>query len=109
MNVLGFKVWYADDSVEKATRWPERRTDVLIVVTYEDECFAPNCHYRIMLDGQDWYWWDGERVQGIPSKKGEWQDPPDIDQKRLMKGTMVDDAKFRRISVLAMEDLAFNG
>ena len=68
-------------------------------------CFAPNCHYRVMIDGQDWYWWDGERVQGIPSKAGGWQDPPDVDSEILMRGTMVDDAEFKRITDLAMADL----
>ncbi len=111
VSVIGFKIWYADGTVEQSMHWRGlTSTDIVVIMTYQKECFAPGKHYRIMTDGCDWYWWDGKAVQTVRSKSDSWQDPPKgVKAILLKKGVMVSDDKFARISKLALADLSFDG
>lgn len=102
MNIIGFKIW-TKDGVFQSDDWnelPDR--DVLIVMVYYDEIYAPDCHYRKTIDGCDWYWFEDDDVHGVRSEAQGWQPKPD--KPNVKQGVMVDDALFERVSREAMAD-----
>ena len=111
MRCLGFKIWYADESMQQSADWNKLPSEnVVCVMQYMDECYAPDKHYRVAADGCDWYWWDGESIQTVRSVEAGWEAPPDdIEAPTLKKGVMISDADFERISALAMAEVGFYG
>ncbi len=104
MNIIGFKAWYADGSVDSSSDWYALPADnIQIVMTYFHECFDADKRYRCMDDGCDWYWFYGTGIQTVRSKAFGWQLKPD--EQFVKRGTMISDAEFKRIADLAYEDL----
>lgn len=108
MIVLGFGIWTADGVVQKSRDWdilPSQ--DILFVYEYFDARYEGDYHYRRVIDGCDWYWFDGEKVQGIRSKESGWQTKPD--GPGVKQGVLVSDEQFLAIERLAAADLTFDG
>lgn len=108
MNLLGFGIWYADGSSQQARDWSVLPSqDILFVYEYFDESYKSNYRYRRVTDGCDWYWFDGEKVQGVRSEDEGWQPKPDVPG--VKQGVQVSDEIFLEIEKQAAAALTFNG
>ena len=81
MQVVGWKAWYVggrayDSDVHIPKEMPTE--GMLCVVEKKAETYAPGKHYKEIVDGHDWYVWDGERWSGTETGAwGEWLPQPD--------------------------------
>ncbi len=113
MEIIGFKIWYTDGSMQSSPDWRKLPSDdMLIVMVYYDEFYEGEKRYRLTCDGCDWYWFDGTTIQSIRStdEVGSRQPKPEgVDDLDLKKGEQVSDEEFKRISEEAMKDVEFDG
>ena len=118
MKIIGFKISYADGSVESAdvADWDSLPvTDVVAVMAYFKHYDAEKSkRYRKALDGCDWYWFDAKAnngdgdILGVRSsgRAGEWTDPP----KRIFAPTLKQSAPelpfadFKKIADASVDD-----
>ena len=108
MIVLGFGIWTADGAVQKSRDWDILPSeDLLFVYEYFDERYEGDYRYRRVTDGCDWYWFDGEKVQGVRAKESGWQPKPE--GTGVKQGVLVSDELFRAIGELAAADRIFDG
>ena len=114
MTYIGFKVWLADASVVKADSFADLPAiGIVILMAYYDQCFdvANRHHYRKVLDGCDWYYFDQGDIQGVRSSntKDEWNPAPEGISAALMKKSApeLSNAAFNKISDTAMQDYIY--
>lgn len=108
MIVLGFGIWYANGSSQQARDWTVLPSEnVLFVYEYFDERYEGDYRYRRVIDGCDWYWFDGESVQGVRSEETGEQPKPDVEG--IKQGVQVSDEQFLAIERLAAAALTFDG
>lgn len=110
MKILGYKAWLSDGTSIKVNEFislPE--TGIIILMTYYDELYDSIHNYRSVMDGCDWYYFDGN-VKGVRSLDGidVWQIKPEgIEDDLIKQGEWINTELFDSLSIVADKDLIY--
>ena len=115
MNIVGFKAWLPDGSSVAADNFTDLPNGLVVVMAYYDQYFdtVNHYHYRKVLDGCDWYYFDKDDIHGVRSStvKGEWKAAPEGIADELVKKSApeLETSAFNAIVDASMADLVYNG